>query len=415
MRPRWLTPLREPVLAVVTVIAVVGGPSPAAPLSAQAPLPGNIFESERRLDQIRREREHLRFEMSQIRSRVTGLASELENLERQLGSASDLIEEFDRLIDLREQQIEQNTYELLMARDRLVERNAILQRRLRDIYKRGPLATVEVLLTADSFSDLLNRYRYLSLVARSDRRLADEVAELEPLRVSRERGQRNNREQLARAREERTLEQVRLADLRQQQLSTLTDVRAQANVTGQRLTQLERVEVSLATLIADFENRRSGSAASLTARAAFADAGSPPSAEPSEPARIATLEWPLEGRLLYPFGPVTASDGTVLRWNGIGIGAPEGSPVTAVEAGTVALAGPFDGYGPTVVLNHDDGYYTLYLYLREVAVREGQRVGRATLLGTVGGQPAGEGPHIEFQIRVPGGHAVDPLTWLEQR
>src|SRR5690606_23220796 len=128
-----------------------------------------------------------------------------------------------------------------------------------------------------------------------------------------------------------------------------------------------------------------------------------------------TLAWPVEGRVLYPFGRQTQPNGTVLRWNGIGIAAPEGTSVRAVEAGTAVLAGPFEGYGPTVVVSHGGGHYTLYLYLREISVREGDPVERGQVVGTVGGARTPEGPHIEFQIRTPGGEAVDPLTWLRRR
>ena len=72
--------------------------------------------------------------------------------------------------------------------------------------------------------------------------------------------------------------------------------------------------------------------------------------------------------ILYRFGRGAGSDGIAPR-SGIGIGGPTGAPVRAVAAGTVALAGPFEGYGPTVILSHGGGYYTLYLYLRDVAVR----------------------------------------------
>ncbi|HEV2132603.1 MAG TPA: peptidoglycan DD-metalloendopeptidase family protein, partial [Longimicrobiaceae bacterium] len=86
-----------------------------------------------------------------------------------------------------------------------------------------------------------------------------------------------------------------------------------------------------------------------------------------------------------------------------------------VEAGTVVLASPFEGYGPTVVLSHGGGYYSLYLYLKNVAVREGAEVTRGQAVGTVGGSPSYQTAHIEFQIRAPGGQAVDPLSWLRQR
>lgn len=79
------------------------------------------------------------------------------------------------------------------------------------------------------------------------------------------------------------------------------------------------------------------------------------------------------------------------------------------------MAGPFEGYGPTVVLSHGGGYYSLYLYLDEIQVQEGEPVARGQVVGSVGGTRTPEGPHIEFQIRAPGGEAVDPLTWLQQR
>jgi septal ring factor EnvC (AmiA/AmiB activator) len=94
--------------------------------------------------------------------------------------------------------------------------------------------------------------------------------------------------------------------------------------------------------------------------------------------------------------------------------------VRAVEAGTVVMAGPFEGYGPTVMLSHGGGYYTLYLYLRDIHVREGQAIANGQVIGTVGGDRTPEGPHIEFQVRAPsrsGGlpEPVDPLVWLRAR
>ena len=123
----------------------------------------------------------------------------------------------------------------------------------------------------------------------------------------------------------------------------------------------------------------------------------------------------MDGRLLYPFGRQTQPNGTVLRWNGIGIAAAAGTPVRSVAAGTAVLAGPFEGYGPTVVLSHGGGYYSLYLYLDEIRVREGDAVTNGQVLGTVGGARTPQGPHMEFQIRSPGGEAVDPLGWLRRR
>ncbi|HEX5727129.1 MAG TPA: peptidoglycan DD-metalloendopeptidase family protein, partial [Longimicrobiaceae bacterium] len=129
-------------------------------------------------------------------------------------------------------------------------------------------------------------------------------------------------------------------------------------------------------------------------------------------ADVGNLNWPVGGRLLYRFGRQQQPNGTTIRWNGIGIGAAAGTPVRAVEAGTVEMAAPFEGYGPTVVVSHGGGYYSLYLYLKDVSVAQGQQVAKGQQVGTVGGERTPEGAHIEFQIRAPGGEAVDPLGWL---
>jgi murein hydrolase activator len=134
---------------------------------------------------------------------------------------------------------------------------------------------------------------------------------------------------------------------------------------------------------------------------------------------LGSLAWPVEGDVIYHFGLERRPNNVVLRQNGIGIAAPAGTAVRAVESGTVTMARPLEGYGPAVMLSHGGGYYTLYLYLRNLTVREGQEVGTGQALGSVGGEQTPEGPHIEFRVLVPlqGGppQPVDPLDWLRAR
>ena len=57
----------------------------------------------------------------------------------------------------------------------------------------------------------------------------------------------------------------------------------------------------------------------------------------------------------------------------------------------------------------------MYLYLRDIQVRTGAQVTKGQVIGTVGGEATPEGAHVEFQIREPGGAAVDPISWLRRR
>ena len=169
----------------------------------------------------------------------------------------------------------------------------------------------------------------------------------------------------------------------------------------------ESGEVSTDDAVASLEDRRrelelpTSSELSMS----IADAGS--------------LEWPLDGDLIYRFGQEQRPNGLVLNWNGVGIAGLPGSPVRAARNGLIVLAGPFEGYGPSVVLSHGDGFYSLYLYLEEIRVAEGRSIDMGHVIGTVGGTDTAQGPHIEFQVRAPidGGvpEAQDPLEWLKPR
>src|SRR2546429_1419066 len=100
-------------------------------------------------------------------------------------------------------QLDTLTLELILTQDALAEKRAVLERRLAEIYKRGSLWTFQALLAAESFGDLLSRYKYLYLVSRQDRALVGEVEDLRDRIAARRREGLNVRAELARRRDER--------------------------------------------------------------------------------------------------------------------------------------------------------------------------------------------------------------------
>lgn len=383
-------------------------------------------ESQQRLQQIRRERGKLREELRKLQTREQNVSGQLRNIEHQVSSSATLLRELERQLQNTENDIARTARELGETQKEFAERRALLHERMSEIYKRGPLQTPEVLLSAKSFADLLNRYKYLSLVAESDRALVARVAELRNQLQARERKLRRSFFEVQTMRGERMEEYGQLRGLEAQRRDVLATVQEQQRATNARLAKLARDEKRITDLIALLERRRREAerraAAEAAARARTARPGAPrAAARPVAPvAAISTrdfgnLGWPVDGRVLYRFGRSVQPNGTVIRRNGIGIGASPGTPVRSVEGGTVVLAEAFEGYGPSVILSHGGGYYSLYLYLDQVSVREGAQVSRGQTLGTVGGQSTPEGPHLEFQIRTPQGPATDPLGWLRKR
>lgn len=393
-----------------------------------------ISESQRRLQEIRAERSELRRELAGVRSRVHDVSTEIRNIQRQREVSASLLRELNFQMTETERKIDETTGELLRTQDELAQKKALLNRRLRDIYKRGTLQTQEALLTAHSFGDLLNRYKYLFLVATRDRQLVGDVSALQHQLQIREQELRRSFTDLQYLQNERTQEHAQLGDMAAQRTSTLSTLRVHERSAVQRIDELLRDERRLTSLMATMEARRREEerrerdrlAAAERGAAAARAAGRP--APAPEPTRVApraaptvstasmgNLGWPAQGTLVYRFGRALQTNGTAIRYNGIGIGAAAGSPVRAVEGGKVEMAAPFEGYGPTVVVSHGGGYYSLYLYLKDVQVQQGATVARGQVIGTVGGEATPEGAHVEFQIRTPGGEAVDPLAWLRGR
>jgi len=158
-------------------------------LAAQnPPPPTDLEQSRKRIEEIRAERERLERQQSRLRGQIQDVTTELQNLERQRDITNRLVNEIERQISGLGSQLDQSSAELVLAQDNLVERRAVLNRRLVDIYKRGPLYTWRVLLTAESFGDLLSRYKYLYLTSRQDRTIFTDVSRLSN-RIGRQRTQ----------------------------------------------------------------------------------------------------------------------------------------------------------------------------------------------------------------------------------
>src|SRR2546428_679511 len=395
-RRLFLTPY--PYVILLTSFAVC--------LAAQRPsFEQQMRDNQRRLEDIRRERSAVEQELEGLRTQAHSITDELANLEHQKDATNRIVNELDRQIAALSRQIDETTVNLLLAQDALAEKRAVLERRLVDIYKRGPLYTYQVLLAAESFGDLLSRYKYLFLVSRQDRLLTNDMTKLKN-RIARERQTLvDARDVLGRRKNERTEELDRYLALEHERQSRLQATRRSLHEAQQRLSATEREERRISDLIASLERAR---------REAEARGAAPGSAAITT-ASLGQLDWPVDGRLLYQFGPAAGPGNTRITWHGIGIGAPAGTPVRAVAAGTVALVGNMGTYLTSVIVDHGGGYYTFYAYLDDAAVTKGERVLRGQVIGHVGGAASDPGAHLHFELPGQGRLALHPLNLLKRR
>ena len=210
--------------------------------------------------------------------------------------------------------------------------------------------------------------------------------------------------ELSEQRDERAQELENYVQLERERQRDLQDTRASERAAAARLDSLSHDAQRLNDLLASLERAR---------RAAAAENLSP--AAPSVTSRdLGKLDWPVNGDVIYNVGPYRLPNNTVIRYDGIGIKVPVGTPVRAVADGVVKMAQVYGTYGPSVILDHGGGFYTLYLYLSEVQVHVGERVSAGQVVGLSGGAASSEGPHVEFQLR-EGLVRLDPTTWLRAR
>jgi biotin carboxyl carrier protein len=122
---------------------------------------------------------------------------------------------------------------------------------------------------------------------------------------------------------------------------------------------------------------------------------------------------PVEARISDVFGTQRKFNGKVLSSHqGLDFAVPSGTPISALNAGTVILARPLYFEGNCVVLDHGQGLLTLYLHLSEFKVKQGDRVERGQVLGASGGTGRATGPHLHVAVRWQGVY-LDPATLLK--
>ncbi|MFN0178999.1 MAG: murein hydrolase activator EnvC family protein [Gemmatimonadales bacterium] len=379
--------------------------------AAQQP---DLEKSRQRLEQIRIERERLRQDQERLQGQVRDAGRELDNLERQRETTNRIVNELERQIGGLGSQLDNTSVQLALAEDNLADRRAVLNRRLVDIYKRGSLHTFQVLLAAESFADLLSRYKYLYLTSRQDRTLVTDVERLRN-RIQSQRGELVSvQEQLDRRRSEREAELRSYRQLAEERSGQIRRLRQTSQSTARRLTTLARDEENLIDVLAALERARRPSNRPAAAPSASGATGRAPSGGMST-SDLGRLDWPVNGRILFNFGLDTLASGARINRHGIAIGAPAGSPVTTVSAGRIVLVQRLGTYGLSVIVEHPSGYFSLYMQLASATVKVGDEVAKGQAVGRVGGENTPEGPHLYLEIRGDNQIALDPTDWLRRR
>ncbi|WP_029918248.1 murein hydrolase activator EnvC family protein [Pelobacter seleniigenes] len=362
----------------------------------------DLDENRLQLDKIKSRIEQAQKALDKKSRTELDLSRELALLKKNL----DRIEQ--RIVQLRKEQAAlskkaQNQQAKINASQQVVRTSRHnLEKRLVALYKEGDAGALKILFSADSPTEMVQQYHYLTLV------LQEDVALLDDYRSALE----NERQQLAHLEALEKSKAVLLAKEQEQKKVADEARQLQAQLLGQARADKQQLSSELAAL-KDRERRLKQLVEQLESRER--ETAPPPSAgvgAGSFAVGQGKLGWPVNGRVIIGFGTQKDSKlGTFYESNGIEIAVSPGTPIHAVATGKVVFADYFKGYGNLYILSHPGGYHTLYAQTDRMQKKLGDHVAAGDLLGYSG--LAGR-ESIYFEIRSKGS-PVNPLTWLKKR
>jgi murein DD-endopeptidase MepM/ murein hydrolase activator NlpD len=339
-----------------------------------------------------------------LRAEIDTVSGQIRGLEQKVGDVALRLAPLERELELRELKLNRlnalfdvQTRKLAFLRAEYRIAIARFDRRLVAAYEADRPDTLSVLLSSRSFSELLDGFDYIRLVAQHDREIAAEVksardevaAALKRTKVARADMYRQAKIVAVRVHEVRVLRDQlvaskgRLVEAQGRRRASLASLGSQERADAEEIDSLQQVSAELAAKI------RAAQSHSTVTRTGSGQ-----------------LAWPVNAPITSPFG---------WRWGrmheGIDLGAAYGTPIGTAAAGTVIYAGWLGGYGNLTVIDHGGGLSTAYGHQSNIAVSVGEHVEQSQIIGNVGSTGHSTGPHLHFEVRV-NGQAVDPLGYL---
>lgn len=360
------------------------------------------------LDEIRRQAAEKRRAAAALKPRETRAIGDLRRTERELSSSRGRLRKLQQRRQSLGAQLEVTRANLERSIVTLEAQRARLRTRLRGMYMTGPARELEYLLSTGSFAQLLTRWDFLNMVAEQDRILLEDVRDQKEEVEAAQQRLEGNLTEVQVVQQRTSQESQKLASLRSEKAKTVKNIQSERQSYEAAAAELERTAKRIQSLLAQLERRRREEAAKARTE------GRNPQPYSGDFAKgLGQLDWPVRGSVVGQFGIETHPRfGTQIRNDGIDISAPIGTSVVAVAKGRVDFANDdYEGIGGMIVLNHGDGYFTVYSHLDAVLVGSGQEVQPGTPIGRVGDAGSLKGPILHFEVR-KGSAAQNPETWL---
>ncbi|HXG29392.1 MAG TPA: peptidoglycan DD-metalloendopeptidase family protein [Nevskiales bacterium] len=332
------------------------------------------------------------------RLKKDSLALELRDTEQAIARLARALRKIEADTAVQEQAVAQTRQQRAVVARQLESERGALRQQVRAAYLMGRQQQAKLLLNQEDPGRLGRVLTYYDYLNRARVRQIGAIREqLERLREV-ENTLQAQLDQLNALQAERrnTLEQLK--NQRNQRRNTLDQIAARIKDQSRELARLREDELRLQSLIS-------------SVRRALVDLPYDRGNERSFASQRGKLPWPLRGPVLARFG--TPKAGGKLSWRGLWIGAAAGTPVQAVARGRVVYVGWMHTYGLIVIIEHGDGYYSLYGHTQSTSVNLGDLVLPGQVIAQAGDSGGHDKPGVYLEIR-NGRNPVNPQQWLRR-
>jgi septal ring factor EnvC (AmiA/AmiB activator) len=330
-----------------------------------------------------RERDSVQASLREAELRISRLTREQRNLEKKASTAR------QRLDSLEAEQA-------VLAAEKRTQLDW-LGKTVRASYQAGRQERIKLLLNQEQPDQIARLLRYQEYYqrARSNRLKAvnGELDELKAIALRVEKA----RQVLLEKRTDVQRHADKLQDAQKERQATLASLNRSLDDRGSNLNQLKADQQRLQTLLADMQRSLNDIPADLGGKPFGNLAGK--------------LPWPVEARISTGYN--SRREGA-LRWQGVIFNAAPGTPVRAIHAGRVVFADWLRGYGLLTIVDHGNGYLTLYGYNQSLLREVGEWVSAGDSLALAGNSGGNRTNGLYFEIRHRG-KAVNPTRWCNQR
>ncbi|ALN55631.1 MULTISPECIES: murein hydrolase activator EnvC family protein [Lysobacter] len=419
-------------IACAWMLALLAALPLAAPPARAAAQQGSSRETERKLEKIKTELKSVAAERRKLEGQRGDAAQKLRAADEQVGRSNRVLRDTETRLAREHAALKQTQDQRDSLKKNLGARRKELEQLLRAAYAQGNDAPLKALLSQDRVADSGRILTYHGYLQRDRARRIDELTaqlrELDRLereiverRASLDSTRKQQRAQLGQLEKDRKDRAVLVAQINEKYEDRSTRERElgrDAKGLEQLLAKLRaaaaRAEAqrrAAAKARAEREAREARAAAAAAAKGKPAPVRKPPVAVASAPApQVGGLGWPVSGALLAGFGG-TMPDGRSSE--GLLIGAPAGATVKAVGDGTVVYSEWMTGYGLLLIVDHGNGYMSLYANNDALLKDAGATVKKGDAVATVGSSGGHGRPALYFELR-RGGQPVNPGVWLRR-